>query len=64
LLDAATAIFLLVCLAMLALWIRSYIATDAVERQGMRRMWQTVSSSGQIFCRTGCGFSIGGLCPT
>jgi hypothetical protein len=47
--NIMTGLSLLICLSMSALWVRSYMFTDAVERQGPRRMWQTVSSAGQVY---------------
>lgn len=47
--NIMTGLSLLIWLSTVALWIRSYAITDAVERQGPRRMWQTISSSGQVY---------------
>jgi hypothetical protein len=52
LLNAIAIASLILCAAAAGMWIRSYLAGDAVERQTPRGMWQVISSSGQLYIAT------------
>jgi hypothetical protein len=51
LLNTATVLSLLLCVATVATWVRSYRATDVVAHRGYR-LWQLVVADGHLFAQT------------